>query len=97
MTIPQNPPLDMATALAHLERLADLHMGQVIAEGITEPGAVLARMVELDNELIARQLKSLAAQTDHLAHRAHTEPSYEAKRGAGIVRYMATRFGELAK
>lgn len=97
MSLPQNPPMDMASAIAHLERLAALHMPTVIAEGITEPGAVLARMVELDNELIARQLKSLAAQTDHLAHRANTEPSYEAKRGAGVVRYMTTRFRELAK
>jgi hypothetical protein len=49
----------MAAALLHLERLSQCWMPQVIAEGITEPGAALARMVELDNARIAQALEEL--------------------------------------
>lgn len=40
--------------LAHIERLMAIHLGTVIAEGITEPGAALTRMVELDNDALDR-------------------------------------------
>lgn len=40
--------------ISHLERLAAIHLVAVLAEGITEPGAVLARMVEMDNAMLER-------------------------------------------
>lgn len=42
-----------------------IHLGTVIAEGITEPGAALARMVELDNEALGRLFDGNVAYNRH--------------------------------
>jgi hypothetical protein len=76
-------PAKFAAALAHLERLSALWMTQVIAEGITEPGAVLARMVELDNARLEAAIADLDA--------AHRDPkSYAGERGLAMTDYIAS-------
>ena len=86
--LPLSPAVDAVEGLAHIERLTKLHLSTVLAEGIREPLAVLRRMVELDTELISRQLKSIAAYEASNLH-VNGEPSYEAKRGQAIVEYTA--------
>jgi hypothetical protein len=47
--------------LSHLEKLMTIHLPAVLAEGITAPGAVLARMAELDNQLLNSMCSDLVA------------------------------------
>lgn len=80
-------------ALAHLERLTAIHLSTVLAEGITEPAAILARMVELDNDLVSNAIGDVVAYQRHEAHEIRTPISWgsRAGRGKAIVKLLTAR------
>lgn len=78
---------DTASALRHVERLLDIWLPQVLAEGITDPGAALARVVDLDTARVSEAIGDLRAMES-----LHGRPtSYRAARGQAMVECIARR------